>query len=331
MRILLARNDKIGDFMTTLPAVYLFKKNHPKSFVAVLVNKINTSLAKKCSFIDEVIVDESKILNLVKKIRAFNFDVGVAFFNNTHVALAFFLARIPQRIAPATKLAQIFYTKKVRQKRSRVKMSEMHYNIDLLTQTLGLNDREIPMPFFPKVLENGVFKTSISELLLKHLSFIQNPKKTVVLHPGFDGSSEANLTLLEYIQVAAFIQKMSWEVLFSFGPGEQNLQKECQDMCKKHNLKMYFFKSTIGLFDYGRLMGEFGGFVSTSTGTFHLACAFGTPTFTFFGNSLFASSKRWQGIGSLDKQHHLMIDTQNKKEILNFFYKQLRNFLEKNN
>jgi ADP-heptose:LPS heptosyltransferase len=59
--------------------------------------------------------------------------------------------------------------------------------------------------------------------------------------------------------------------------------------------------------DFAALLGGFKLFVSTSTGTYHLASAAGCETFTFFGDSRFASALRWKSIGEKEKQHHFMI------------------------
>jgi ADP-heptose:LPS heptosyltransferase len=55
-------------------------------------------------------------------------------------------------------------------------------------------------------------------------------------------------------------------------------------------------------------------FVSTSTGPMHLAAAVNTPTLSFFGNSLFASSKRWQPVSSPSLQHNFMLDSERSSD-----------------
>ena len=55
-------------------------------------------------------------------------------------------------------------------------------------------------------------------------------------------------------------------------------------------------------------------FVSTSTGPMHLAGASNTKTLSFFGNSLFASAKRWATISSLENQNNFMLSADYSKE-----------------
>ena len=133
MRILVVRNDKLGDFITALPTLYVLKHHNPENTIVACVAPLNKQLALACDFIDEVIVDEPKssVFVLAKKLRHAKIDISVTLFSNTRVAIAQFLARIPKRIAPATKIAQIFYTHRIKQRRSQVKMAEFEYNLAL--------------------------------------------------------------------------------------------------------------------------------------------------------------------------------------------------------
>ncbi len=71
------------------------------------------------------------------------------------------------------------------------------------------------------------------------------------------------------------------------------------------NIVFYF--SLEGLVYFAKLVSNFKLFVSTSTGTYHIASLVGTPTMTFFADTLFASSKRWKSVGDSKNQKHYMI------------------------
>ena len=130
MNILVVRNDKLGDFITALPTLYVLKHYNANNRIIALVAPLNRKLAQSCDFIDEVIVDEGKdILELAFEIKKANIDASITLFSNTRVALAQWIARIPIRIAPATKIAQIFYNRRIKQRRSRVEMAEFEYNL----------------------------------------------------------------------------------------------------------------------------------------------------------------------------------------------------------
>jgi len=96
-----------------------------------------------------------------------------------------------------------------------------------------------------------------------------------------------------------------------------------QNRFMNYNVVCYFSQESINYF--AKLISNFKLFVSTSTGTYHIASLVGTPTMTFFADTLFASSKRWKGIGDEKLQQNFMIPLKNK-EIL---FQKVLNLLKK--
>lgn len=310
MNILVVRTDKLGDFITSLPAMYVLKQHNPKSRIIACIAPLNVALAKSCELIDEVIVDDSKesVFTLSKKIRDAKIDASITLFSNTRVAIAQFLARIPKRIAPATKIAQIFYTHKVKQRRSEVTMAEYEYNLEL-TRTLFPH---INLEYKKPLLE---FKDAQKVYDVFCVNY-DISKEIVAFHVGFGGSSDANWNLDEYeVLIRDVLEQKKYQVVLTFGPDEKELYEEMQDRLRGEDV--IFYLSLDGLIYFAKLISKFKLFVSTSTGTYHLASLVGCPTMTFFGDSLFASSKRWKSIGEEKLQYHFMLskDAQKRKEI----------------
>src|SRR5262249_20101651 len=137
LKVLVIRNDKLGDFMLAWPALALLRKNLPKAHIAVLVPSYTAPLAEACSYIDEVIVDPKQGgalesgLALARLIKPRKFDAVVTLFSRFDTGLAVWLAGIPQRYAPATKLAQVFYNRRIVQRRSASEKPEYEYNLEL--------------------------------------------------------------------------------------------------------------------------------------------------------------------------------------------------------
>jgi len=172
----------------------------------------------------------------------------------------------------------------VKQRRSKVEKTEWAYNLDLLKQfdnNLDLN-----------------FSTPLVSLDVKR-------EDRVIFHAGFGGSSDGNLTLDEYISLAKKVsQNTDMEVAFCFGPDD----KETQEYIVKH----LDWDATIrddfnSLWEYTMFIATSQLFISTSTGPMHLAGLTNTPTLSFFGNNLFASSKRWATISDQSCQHNYEI------------------------
>lgn len=297
MNILVVRNDKLGDFITALPTLYVLKHHNPTNRIIALVAPLNAKLAQSCDFIDEVIVDSSEdILELAFKIKEAKIDASITLFSNTRVALAQWMARIPLRIAPATKIAQIFYNRRITQRRSEVKMAEFEYNLELakaLFSDISLN--------FPKPL---LRYDGVEDVYREFCAEYDIAKPIVAFHPGFGGSSDANWTLAEYIELVRIAEGYeTLDIVMTFGPDEEKLYEEAKALVGESRVKLY--RSRGSVVDFAKLLSSFKLFISTSTGTYHLASAVGCETFTFFADTLFASASRWKSIG--EKQHHFMI------------------------
>lgn len=312
MNILVVRTDKLGDFVTALPTLYVLKEHNPDHKIIVCVAPLNRQLALACPFIDEVIVDEGgSIWGLVSKLREAKIDVSITLFSNTRVAVAQFLAGIAVRIAPATKLAQLFYNRRVQQRRSRVEMAEFEYNLQLAKALFNDIDLTFAKPLCP---------FSEDEIEITYRKFCEQygiSKPVVAFHPGFGGSSDANWTLDEYIElvkIAADDQNV--QAVMTFGPGEDDLYTRSVELCE--GLDVIFYKSQEGIVEFTKLLASFKLFVSTSTGTYHLAALVNTPTMTFFGDSLFASVKRWKAISDEEKQHPYMLPVDEEKRSVMF-------------
>ncbi|HEX5670913.1 MAG TPA: glycosyltransferase family 9 protein [Sulfuricurvum sp.] len=297
MNILVVRNDKLGDFVTALPTFYVLKQYNPSNRIVALVAPLNRRLAQSCEFIDEVIVDEGKdILELAFQIKKADIDASVTLFSNTRVALAQWIARIPVRLAPATKIAQIFYNRRVKQRRSEVKMAEFEYNLQLARALFHDISLDFPKPLLQ--FTDETFQAFCTEYGVT--------KPIVAFHPGFGGSSDANWTLSEYITLVRLAEEdKTIDIVMTFGPDEENLYEEAKNLLGESRVIMY--RSRGSIVDFAALLSRFKLFVSTSTGTYHLASASGCETFTFFADTLFASVKRWKSIGEESKQHPFMI------------------------
>jgi ADP-heptose:LPS heptosyltransferase len=312
LNILVVRTDKLGDFITALPAIYVLKQHNPQNRIIALVAPLNRELALACAvsgseevlsgcgFIDEVIVDDGKssVFELAAKLRDAKIDASITLFSNTRVALAQFLARIPIRIAPATKIAQIFYTHRVSQRRSEVKMAEFEYNLELTKTLFPEINLEYKKPLLEFMDAKGVYDVFCAEYDVT--------KEVVAFHVGFGGSSDANWSLDEYeILVREVLVQGKYQVVLTFGPDEAVLYDAMQK--RFENEKVIFFISKEGIVNFAKLISGFKLFVSTSTGTYHLASLVGTATMTFFADTLFASSARWKGVGDEKLQQHFMI------------------------
>lgn len=282
MNILVTRHDKIGDFVSILPMLKILKQ-HTEHRVIVLVAKVNYELASSINYIDDVILYRQNAWQLSREIRQKNIAVSLSCFIDTKLGWVLFLSGIKTRIAPATKIAQIFFNNTVKQRRGQVQKTEWEYNVDLL---------KVLFPDIPSIVNRPLL--SFNQVLP------DTEKKIIAFHPGFGGSSEGNLKLDDYLKLAKSIaNNQDISVVFTFGP-DDSVSKAY--IAKYIDFPAELIDSKMSLVEFCKLIATFELFVSTSTGPMHIAGALNIKTLSFFGNSLFASSKRWAPISDSEKQ-----------------------------
>ncbi|MEN8728148.1 MAG: glycosyltransferase family 9 protein, partial [Sulfurovum sp.] len=220
------------------------------------------------------------------------FDVSISAYIDVALGKILFRSRIPLRIAPATKIAQIFFNKRVKQHRSLVEKREFEYNLDLLRA-------------FESHLTLGF------ERPLLKLSTHKETKPFIIFHPGFGGSSDGNLSHDDYLKLAKKASEFI-EIVFSFGPDDKVSKKYIQEKLDFKAMIRDDFKS---LFEFTSFIASSKLFVSTSTGPMHLAGMTNTRTLSFFGDTLFASDKRWGTISDEACQHNFTVPENYSSEV----------------
>ncbi len=320
MNILITRDDKIGDFVLALPMIKIAKDFFKDDKIIVLVSKTNYEFAQSIDFIDDVILYKDNLFDLVKLIKSKNIDISFCAFTHTKLALTLLLAGIKKRYAPASKIAQIFSNYSIKQRRSKVEKTEYEYNILLLKAY----DDNISLNFTKPILNFTKDETSKQFELFKNKYQIKDKDKDkyIVFHSGCGGSSDGNLLLDDYIKLAKNISLQDGiKIIFTFGPDDF---KNKEYIKSKIDFDVILYDSKLSLIDFCKLLCNFDLFISTSTGPMHLAGAVNIKTISFFGNSLFASSKRWATINLKENQNNFNIPD-NYDEA---FYKKIENKLK---
>jgi D-alanyl-lipoteichoic acid acyltransferase DltB (MBOAT superfamily) len=170
------------------------------------------------------------------------------------------------------------------------------------------------------ILSKKEFKKSFSKKsvlifgIVANLSLLAYFKYADFLIDNFNlvsGSSDGNLRLDDYINLARRIKDSSYEIVFSFGP-DDGVSKEY--IKNKLDFKATIFDSKVSLYEFTQYIASSFLFVSTSTGPMHLAGASNLKTLSFFGSSLFASNKRWATISDEENQNNFMLNDDYTKE-----------------
>lgn len=302
LRILVVRNDKLGDFMLAWPALALLKRTLPQSHLAVLVPRYTFDLANQCPWVDQVLCDPQDLAH----VNRHQFDVVLTLYSTGRVGWQVFKGRIPLRMAPATKWAQVFYNHRVVQRRSRSLKPEFEYNLDLalaLLQRLGVPPVPSEAPFWPISASQQVEQR---QLLAQQLGLdIERPWYFV--HSGSGGSAN-NLSVEQFAQLVVAVQQQlglahmplpQW--VLTCGPGEEAQAQALQQCIAQlgHGqghapIHTVVYRSTQGLAPFALSLCTASVLVAGSTGPLHVAGALNVPTVGFFPAKRSATPLRWQ-------------------------------------
>ncbi len=303
-KILVIRNDKIGDFMLAWPSFALLKTQYPQAEITALVPNYTAALAEQCEWIDRVLIDDKKpsfvsdIRNLSKNIRQSNFDLSISLFSETRTSFSLWLADVKLRIGPATKIAQIFLNDRLRQKRSASLKPEYEYNLDLIKHYIKQNGdipAAAPEPPFLRFDKNEI-KQLRTQLKEKHA--ITENQKIIIIHPGTGGSA-INLSSQQYADIVRQLSKRS-DVYFviTAGPGERPHAQELSSLIK--NIEHHIHESVTGIINFCKYINSCDIFISGSTGPLHIAGALDIRTVAFYPTKKSASPVRWQTLNTPD-------------------------------
>ncbi|EGU56728.1 putative ADP-heptose--LPS heptosyltransferase II [Vibrio nigripulchritudo ATCC 27043] len=303
-KILVIRNDKIGDFMLAWPSFAMLKQSLPNVEITALVPNYTKALAEMCPWIDSVMVDcgpkAAKIdkNELVSALRAEQFDASINLFSTTYNASLVWKAKIPYRLAPATKIAQIFYNKRIKQKRSQSAKPEFEYNLDLIRSFLSDNGQKIVEPSAPYLALKADVLATQKDKLANQLEISQD-KPWVFVHAGSGGSAN-NLSLKQY---STFIQNLRFdgEYILTAGPGEEEKALELQVLLSQLGVESVVYSKNDGLVDFTQSIACADLFIAGSTGPLHIAATLDVPTVGFFPRKRSATPLRWRPINSEGK------------------------------
>jgi len=300
-KILVVRNDKIGDFMLAWPSFAMLKQSLPDCHVTALVPNYTVALAQLCPWIDEVILDTTKNADkqtqqeLVETLKQQQFDASINLFSTTYNAKLVWKAKIPYRLAPATKFAQIFYNRRIKQKRSQSAKPEYQYNLDLIRAFLNEANVEVVEPNAPYLTFPDNELIQQREKLAQQLE-LDGEKPWLFVHAGSGGSAN-NLSLAQYTELVSGIEG-SFEVVLTAGPGEEEKAAELKQLLAKKEINAALYDKNDGLVDFSRSIACASCFIAGSTGPLHIAAAIDVPTVGFFPSKRSATPLRWLPINS---------------------------------
>lgn len=306
--------------MLAYPVFHYLKTAVPKVILDVLVAKYTKEMAETHSCINKIIVDPGKNapmkeqLRLCKHISREKYDAVITLFSTTRIGFFIYLARIPYRLAPATKIAQIFYNHRLVQRRSLSEKPEHEYNLDLVKRLLsdfGVDSGpsvSLPCLEFPK---NDITKLR-TDFCKQHKIDLKN--RLVFVHPG-SGGSAVNLTLQQFSDLANSLKSRDGlTIVITAGPNEKPNAEKLASLLSE--IPHIVYHSRQGLRRFAEHIQFADIFISGSTGPLHIAGALNRPTVAFYPRRRSATALRWQTLNSPERRLAFSPDVQFAEENL---------------
>lgn len=294
--ILLMRTDHLGDMLLTLPMATAIKTAWPTCRISVLASAANAAAAGHHPHVDHVEIDpqESKDSNLTgvrelaHRLRALQCDAAVIVHPTPRLAVAAYLARIPNRVGTAFRAYSILFNRRVRQHRRGVTgKHEAELNIELL-QALGIEASPAqPSPW----RIDGEDREWVGQLLQE---CGLEPQRFAVLHPGSAGSA-MNWAAEQYAQLGRALAATGTSVAITGGPGEVALTRQVVDAIGPTAVDL---GGRMNLAQLAALLAQAAVYVGSSTGPTHLAAAVGTPVVGLYPPLRSTLPQRWRPLGN---------------------------------
>lgn len=291
MRVLVVRNDRIGDLILATPVISTLRANYQDAYIGILVSKYAEDVVKNNPEINKVITDEfisdkksiKNFLKLFRIIRTENFDTAIILFPSFLICLLIFLTGIKRRISHGSKwYVYLFCNEILLQHRSRVEKHEAEYNLALAKRVGNINILIKETKIFLNSKSTNKVKNQLIEKGV-HSNFI-------IMHCGSGGSAR-NWSVSSYARLADMItERLKIRTIFTGRENDYKMIKEIENQMRNKPEKIL---NTKKISELCALISIASLFIGPSTGPLHIASALKVPLVGIYSPVRVQSKKRW--------------------------------------
>ena len=291
-RILIVRNDRLGDLVLTLPALEAARQAWPAAHLAVLASSYAAELLAGNPHVDEVIVDDPQdyAWQLAGKLRRHKFDAALVINTNTRNCLAVWLARISTRVCWAGKpVGWLTANHRLHLRRSHPPIHEAEFSLAfprLLGATAALADCQ------PRLLVQPDARLQMARRIQHDLG-AAGPLFGV--HPG-NKQSAYNWSPARYRELIERLSAYGRVMITGSGPETTLLAAIVRELpsAALPRVAVYFDLSMPELTAALSLQDVL---TVSSTGPMHMAAVVGTPVVALFSKHPAHSALKWSPLG----------------------------------
>jgi ADP-heptose:LPS heptosyltransferase len=290
-RLLIVRNDRIGDLVLTLPMIEAARSALPEVQLTVLVSGYTAPLIQDHPAVDNVLIDEGgSSQGLASQLRAGRFDAALLVNTNTRNAFACWLAGIPLRVGWAGKPAGLLLTnRRLHVHRSRPPIHEAEFAMAFLRR-LGLSG--LPAIGVPHLAAHPETRRHVAERIRAELG---DDGPLLGVHPG-NKNSAFNWPLERYARLTGELAHHG-RVMVTGGAEEAELLRAMrrQVAAQASDRVAYFHDFTLPELVAALSLQDV--LTVSSTGPMHLAAALGTAVVALFSSQRAQTPRKWAPLG----------------------------------
>ncbi|MCI0330199.1 MAG: glycosyltransferase family 9 protein [candidate division Zixibacteria bacterium] len=275
-KILTVRDDRMGDFILTLPAIFALQEAFPKARLTVAVSPSVYPLAVRLLPGKNVFSHTGSFSQFYSFLKSGQFDLIVFFRPRLGTSLAAFLAGVPKRLGTGYRGYSFFYNLKYNEHRHTAEKKEAEYSLSLL-KPLGI---DTSLRF-----ETIGIDMNEAEEVAKKLG-LDLSKNWVAVHPGSGGSSP-NWPKKNYIELAQKLSDAGFSILWTGTASELS----------GINGPGVTLAGETEIWDLACVYSRCRLVVAPSTGPLHLASLVGTPVVGIYSPVRVNSPRRWGPLG----------------------------------
>lgn len=279
-RIVVARHDRLGDVIVSLPAVAALRRAYPEARLALMVQSALAPLARMVDGVDEVLVATAGHAPLLHELSRFRPDLVVSISRGCSIPWAAARARVPHRVGPGYRFYSPLFHRSVREHRREGLRHEVEYALSFAHRA-GAPAGEAA--FLLRVPERS------AEEVARWAASHDVPPGFIVLHPGSGGSCPG-WPLAHYLGLAELLSLQAIPVAFSLGPADAAVARRLEQAAP-HVRRLPRFGGDLPA--TAALLRRAAFAVGNSTGPLHLAAALDVPTLTFHAPWPSCGVSRW--------------------------------------
>ena len=279
-KILIIRNDGIGDLLNSTPAIAVLRQTYLDAEITVLVQPLNASVLVGNPDVDRVLVFDREHthrrlrdrLRFYRRLRHEQYDLVVVMRTASWCNFVAFLSGAKYRLGRNQKQFRSFLTHTWQGQYKKGKTHEVDRNFDLVRLICdGDKHRRLVLNLLDDEIESA-------QQLLAARKITPNDF-LVGIHPG--GSSfDKRWPEENYAQVAdALVHEYNAKVLILRGPHEAKLERNIQRFVKSESIA-YAPRS---IRELAALIKHCNLFVCNDSGPMHIAAALAVRTVAIFG------------------------------------------------